>query len=378
MIILFILDGLHRGGREQRFVQLIKGLNEKGHKDLYLISSLDCICYPEIYNYDINIIFISRKEKHFYSRLIKSINDISPDIVQTWSLISTFHYNTIKFFCKCKPKHISSFIADCNYSRLRFKEKMIVRTSHLMADAITGNSKAGLSSYKVPHKKSYCIYNGFDLERTNKNYNPVKIRKKYGIMTNYVVSMFARMQYHKDYFTFINAAKKIIDANKDVTFLCVGGGPLLDKTKAIVDSAYKDKIRLLGQIENVDELMSITYISVLCTNSHKHKEGISNSILESLAFGVPVIATQGGGTDEIVKDNINGFLIEPNNPQMLYDRIIHLLQAPQQHKIFKNNAVNLVKKKFSLDVSSSQYINLYNSITHKPVIVLPQSKYYEK
>ena len=45
MKILFLFDGLHRGGRERRFVQLVKGLNEKGYTDLYMISSLVSITY---------------------------------------------------------------------------------------------------------------------------------------------------------------------------------------------------------------------------------------------------------------------------------------------------------------------------------------------
>ena len=60
MKILFLFDGLHRGGRERRFVQIIKGLNEKGYTDLYMISSLDSITYEEIYNYQINISIIKR------------------------------------------------------------------------------------------------------------------------------------------------------------------------------------------------------------------------------------------------------------------------------------------------------------------------------
>ena len=54
MRILFMFDGLGRGGRERRFVQLVKGLNEAGYKDLYLINTRDIIEYKEILDYDID------------------------------------------------------------------------------------------------------------------------------------------------------------------------------------------------------------------------------------------------------------------------------------------------------------------------------------
>ena len=363
MRILFLIDGLHRGGKERRVVQLIKGLNEKGYNDLYMISSLDSITYEEIYDYHINISIISRKEKKFFPRLIKKINEISPDIIQTWSLISSFHYNCIRFLCKKRPKYICSYISDCNYSHIPIKKKLTVLSSHLLADAITGNSMAGLKSYKAPSKKSLCLYNGFDFERTLVKYDLKEIKDKYHISTNKVVSMFARMQYHKDYHTFILAAKMILEKNDDVTFLCVGGGPMYDSINAMVENPFKDKILLLGQIDNVDELISITDISVLCTNSNKHKEGISNSILESLAFGKPVIATRGGGTDEIIRDGINGFLIEPNNSIVLRDKLSVLLQNTQLQLDFKKNAIEFARNNFSLEKSSTQYIDLYESLS---------------
>lgn len=55
MRILYLFDGLVRGGRERRFVQLIKGLNKVGYNDLYLINTRNIIEYTEIYNYNINI-----------------------------------------------------------------------------------------------------------------------------------------------------------------------------------------------------------------------------------------------------------------------------------------------------------------------------------
>ena len=362
MKILFLFDGLHRGGRERRFVQLVKGLNEKGYTDLYMISSLDSITYEEIYNYHIIISIISRKEKNFYSRLIKRINEISPDIIQTWSLVSTCYYDVVRFLCKKRPVYINSFISDCNYKRLSLCKKINVRASYFLSDTITANSKAGLIQYKVPKSKSLCLYNGFDLDRLDKVYDKERIKIKYNISTKHVVSMFARMQYHKDYRTFLNTAARIIKDGYDVTFLCVGGGAMLNKNMTIVNPSDRKNIIFTGQVKNVDELMSVSDISVLCTNTNAHQEGISNSILESMAFGIPVIATTGGGTNEIVIDGYNGYLISPKDEDALYQKIMNLLNNNHLRAEISSNAKKHVVDNFSLEKSTSQYVELYNSV----------------
>ena len=362
MKILFLFDGLHRGGRERRFVQLVKGLNEKGYTDLYMISSLDSITYEEIYNYHIIISIISRKEKNFYSRLIKRINEISPDIIQTWSLVSTCYYDVVRFLCKKRPVYINSFISDCNYKRLSLCKKINVRASYFLSDTITANSKAGLIQYKVPKSKSLCLYNGFDLDRLDKVYDKERIKIKYNVSTKHVVSMFARMQYHKDYRTFLNTAARIIKDGYDVTFLCVGGGAMLNKNMTIVNPSDRKNIIFTGQVKNVDELMSVSDVSVLCTNTNAHQEGISNSILESMAFGIPVIATTGGGTNEIVIDGYNGYLISPKDEDALYQKIMNLHNNNHLRAEISSNAKKHVVDNFSLEKSTSQYVELYNSV----------------
>ena len=60
----------------------------------------------------------------------------------------------------------------------------------------------------------------------------------------------------------------------------------------------KDKIIFLGKIANVENIINIFDIGILITNSKVHGEGVSNSIIEYMALGKPVIATRGGGTDQ--------------------------------------------------------------------------------
>jgi glycosyltransferase involved in cell wall biosynthesis len=200
------------------------------------------------------------------------------------------------------------------------------------------------------------------MDRLNTVYDKDSIKKKYSISTKYVISMFARMQYHKDYRTFLNTASRIIKDGYDVTFLCVGGGALLNKNMAIVTPSERKSIIFTGQVKNVDELMSVSDVSVLCTNANAHQEGISNSILESMAFGVPVIATTGGGTNEIVIDGYNGYLISPKDEDALYKKILDFLNNEHLRVEISNNAKKHIIDNFTLEKSTKQYIELYKSV----------------
>ena len=92
-------------------------------------------------------------------------------------------------------------------------------------------------------------------------------------------------------------------------------------------------------------------------------EGISNSILEYMALGKPVIATRGGGTSEIVIDNKTGFLISPSNPEELTDKIEKLLNNIDLREQMGMAGKERVKKIFSSEIMVSKYVDFYKTIT---------------
>ena len=361
MRILFMFDGLGRGGRERRFVQLVKGLNEAGYKDLYFINTRDIIEYKEILGYDIHVEFIDRHKKGFYKKLIHRINEIRPDVVQPWIDVNAAHLDIVYFFLKKKPVYISSFIADCNYFKHPLWSKVAMRISYWLSRYVISNSEAGLDSYGVKGKKRVCIHNGFDFDRLE-NIRNKDIKEELAISTKCVVSMIARMQQNKDFSMYIKAAEKILTIRNDVTFLAVGGGPMEKVWRQEVPTKLKNKIIFTGRRDDVDEILNVTDICVLCSNADVHGEGVSNTILESMAFGLPVIATDGGGTGEIVENNSTGFLIKPKDVKGLVERIIQLLDDVELRKNMGQASAERIGKYFSLEYSTRQYIDLYKSI----------------
>jgi glycosyltransferase involved in cell wall biosynthesis len=357
MNIIFFLDGLSTGGRERRSVQLLKGLCEDENNNVHLVLTRNVIEYSEIYCTRTQIHYIDRKQSFIKTccDIYRLIRCIKPDVVVSWIAICSVYLNVIWFFFHFN--YICAFVADCNRHKRTGYEYWVEKWATQLSKYVIGNSHAGIETYGIPYNKARVIYNGFDSDRLSKVSTGFK--ERLGLKTRFIVSMVARFQPGKDYEMYLNAAKIVLTKRTDVTFLCVGDGDTLETYKLLYD---KPNILFLGRRSDIEEILNITDISILCTNPAIHNEGVSNSILESMAFGVPVIATRGGGTAEIVENDVNGFLIEPHDTQTLVKILMELFDNEGEKNKLGYGATQTVKDKFSLKVMTQSYLHLFSDI----------------
>ncbi|MEJ2307582.1 MAG: glycosyltransferase [candidate division WOR-3 bacterium] len=91
-------------------------------------------------------------------------------------------------------------------------------------------------------------------------------------------------------------------------------------------------------------------------------EGFPVSILEAMACGLPVVATEVGGVKEIISDGKNGFLVEPGNSNALAEKIKELLEDKKMRKDFGEAGFKRVKENFSIDKTVERIENLWDKI----------------
>ncbi|MCF6296596.1 MAG: glycosyltransferase [Flavobacteriaceae bacterium] len=91
-------------------------------------------------------------------------------------------------------------------------------------------------------------------------------------------------------------------------------------------------------------------------------EGISNAIIEYMVFEKPVIASDGGGTNELVIDGNNGFLVEQQNIEQLVEKIEYLLENPKIASEMGKKGRIRIEKHFSIDTMIKQTVKLYEKI----------------
>jgi glycosyltransferase involved in cell wall biosynthesis len=245
---------------------------------------------------------------------------------------------------------------------------MVSRVSYRCADAVVGNSVAGLKAYSVPKSKSHCIYNGFNDARFKAvdNIDFDKVKYDLDVKTKYLVSMFARVDHYKDYDSFVALSEEVRKIRDDVTFLAVGGGIDYEKYRDMYSN--DSGLRFIGLRSDVEALMSVTDVSVLFSNYKFHKEGISNSILESMALGTPVIATNDGGSPEIITDAVNGYLVDDNNITQAARILSELLDNPELLIRLGRNARETVLGKFLLETMVRNYVSLYDDLLSRKMI----------
>jgi glycosyltransferase involved in cell wall biosynthesis/alpha-beta hydrolase superfamily lysophospholipase len=173
-----------------------------------------------------------------------------------------------------------------------------------------------------------------------------------------IIAMLARLNAQKGFDDFIDAAALVSREYPDARFLIVGeghvnanGGPAEDGTysQALAERALRlglqGKLMLTGYRADVPALLSDVAVSVLPS----HSEGLSNTLLESMAAGVPIVATRVGGTPEAIEDGVTGLLIPVKDPAALARSIIRVLSDSDLAARLGAAARRSVNDRFSME-----------------------------
>jgi glycosyltransferase involved in cell wall biosynthesis len=365
MKILMVIDALPRGGKERRMLELIKGLKSQPiHFEIYLISLTDLVEYEYVYDLPIRFEVLKRKFKKDPSvifKLRKIISSFKPDIIHSWSTMASIYLSVSNLFNSIPM--VNGVLADA-YANLNIRDKHFLRVKLTtpFSALFVSNSMAGIQAYKTPAHKSICIYNGIDFSRFE-NLRPVSEIEDEILGSpkkdRHIMAMVAGFDERKDFDTLINVAVKLCSKRNDLVFLLIGDGPLLESLKARVPAGLINKqIIFTGKRKDIEAILQIVDIGLLIT----FYEGISNSIIEYMAMGKPVIATEGGGTAELVKENFNGFLVAQKDDVQIVSKIEILLGDHKLRKDMGQNAYHWVRGQFDVGQKTREYIDMYNKV----------------
>jgi glycosyltransferase involved in cell wall biosynthesis len=365
MRILFITENLRSGGKERRLVELLKGLSKFKEIKCELAIMSKEIHYTGIYNLEVKIHYLIRKNKkdpRIFFKLYKLCKEFKPDIIHSWgSMPSVYAFPIAKVL---KIKFINAMISDAPL-KLKVFSKTWIRSklTFPFSDIILSNSYAGLKSYNAPKNKNYCIHNGFDFERLKKIEDKENVKSKFGIETDKVVGMVASFSDKKDYTTYIKAANTLLQRRNDITFLAIGDGINLQKCKGMFKNGFQNRIKFLGKQSDVESLINIFDVGVLST----YTEGISNVVMEYMALGKPVIVSSGGGTPEIVEHDKTGFLISPKSVEELASKIEYLLENEKVAVEMGEKGRERIRQEFSLEKMTNSFVSSYKRLLNQRI-----------
>ena len=197
------------------------------------------------------------------------------------------------------------------------------------------------------------IPNGVDLSRFETRANPAAIRRSLGVAEHArLVAVVSRLHRLKGIEDFLDAAALVAATHSDVRFLVVGEPSPVDNIAYLAELSQRaqqlgigDRVIFTGLRDDVPALLSAVDVSVMPSLN----EALSNVLLESMAAGAPVVATDVGGTTEALEADRNGLLIPPSNVAAMAAAIDRLLSDPQRARELGARARQAIADKFSLD-----------------------------
>ena len=206
------------------------------------------------------------------------------------------------------------------------------------------------------------IHNGVDTERFCSNPQArTTLRQKLGIDDDELcIGAVGRLDTIKDYPTLFRAAERLHKFHRNWRILMVGDGPDFPRLQEFVSSrsALHERVRFLGDSRQVPELLQTMDVYVLPSIF----EGISNSLLEAMASGLAVIASQAGGNPEVVVDGQSGFLFPVGNDEQLAEQLLLLCEDSEARRGLGTRAFQRIKEAFSMESMVTQYQRLYTGV----------------
>lgn len=236
--------------------------------------------------------------------------------------------------------------------------RAVRRLSNRAVDQILTNSQAVLErvveTERFPREKIAVVYNGVDIKSMRQMYAADRsVRKELRLTPKHVlVGNVSGLRKVKAIEDFVEAAEMAYRRAEHLRFVVVGEGETRGEIERLIYSKRLGHvITLAGAQEDVRPYLAAMDIGVLCSTA----EGFSNSLLEYMANGLPVIATDVGGNREAIEGA--GILIPPASPQALSDAICSLLN-PDQRDYYSYAALRAVKR-FDLAVAEEKMAECY-------------------
>jgi putative peptidoglycan lipid II flippase len=365
--VLVLVDILGVGGTERQIIELLKGL-EKNNRFRVVLGVLDrgggrekeAVPFVE------KILPVRRRARFDITPLFLLIRQIKTNKV---CLIHAFGWMSclIGLFAArwCHIPIINGSIREAP-PKLNFRHK-INRWCASHSNAIVSNSKAGLQAQGFAnHPLAQVIHNGVDFKRFESI-----VAKRDGSPS---LCMVANFSPKKDQHTLIRALPMIREKFPQTKLVLVGQdmGTLGENRKLVQDLGLVKTIDFITDTIHPEPYIAGSDICILISDDNTHGEGISNSILEYMAFGKPVIATYFAGNYEVITQTETGFLVPSHSPEAIVRQVIELMNSPNLAQKIGQTAQKWVKERFNLERMTSDYEALYTCLmdSRKPTKVI--------
>lgn len=234
-------------------------------------------------------------------------------------------------------------------------ENILIKLPFDRIITISNNTKSLLiNNFKIDSENIEIIFGGVDLDLINSIDDKNRI--------NNSIIFVGRLAKHKHLDDLLRAVKILKNEKLDLNLIVVGDGIEKTNMKKLAHNLNIDKnVFFMGNLDNYGEVIkNIKRSEILVLPSTR--EGFGLVLAEANACEIPVIAYDSGGVSEIIKDNINGFLIEPRNIQKLSSKIEYLINNKKIAEKMGKSGRKIVEESFNWDIISQKIEIVYKSL----------------
>jgi len=361
--VLHVIAFMGRGGAEMGILKLIEGLGPefehricatRGFDEEFVRTKLSTVEVSTAGSPEVRLQFP-------LFRLERIMRSYKPHIVHTRN------WGAIEAVLAAKLARVPVIIHSEHgyeldmFSGLPFRRRMFRRAAYGIADHVFALTRELRDFHArqawVDPDRIGVIYNGVDTQRFAPDWTSrVSMRRELGFPdTSFVIGSVGRMVPIKDYATLLKSAGTLAENGRDVRVLLVGAGPELDKLRAQAAGPLAGRVCFAGDSDRVPELLNAMDVFVLSSL----KEGMSNTLLEAMACGLPTLATNVGGNPEIIEDKVSGCLFAPGDTEWLAAKLKALAEDQNLGRSLGSAARRRATAAFSLDRMMKNYRNLY-------------------
>jgi sugar transferase (PEP-CTERM/EpsH1 system associated) len=357
MLIAHVVFRFDYGGLENGVVNIIKGLSKDSFRHT-VIALTEATEFSDRLTDGVDIHSIHKKpgkDLGAYLRLLKLLRELKPDIVHTRNM-GTLDCAFVAFLARV-PVRIHGehgwdvFDPDGASPKYRFMRRILHRFVHRFVTVSEDLKRWLVGVVGIPEAKVQHICNGVDTER----FRPGKAtdRSTSGVVNIGSVTRFSAI---KDPLNLVEAFINIRQSDDKSQLVMIGDGELYEPAlQRLREAGLEEAAWLPGSRDDIPELLRSMDVFVLGSL----REGISNTVLEAMASGLPVIASKTGGNPELVEEGVSGILVPPGDRNALASAICTYLQEPEIRESHGRESRHRAVALFSINTMVDNYRRLY-------------------
>jgi glycosyltransferase involved in cell wall biosynthesis len=374
--LCFIINRPVIGGAEGSLLRILEKINHNFECHLIFLNG-DGPLFHKFEEHCFKVYSLDLKKNLFSPlfqliRLVKLINQISPNVLHSWLYISDLFGGLAAILSKSNPKVIWSIRhSNCSFSQNKFHTFILIRIcgllTHIIPDHIISCSYVAAINHTRDcfYKKSIItiIPNGYDttnLVFCAKDRSKTRFKLNIPVNSCSLIGFIGRYDIQKGVDTFISICTKLKQKKEHILFVFVGPGCIYENIELrnmLVDADILSSSILLGPVTDIKSIYSALDLVVLPSRG----EAFPNVLAEVMSFGIPVVATNVGDIPFIVKDVAECFNVKDIDGMV--KKSIELLELDQtQRDILSLILRHRITENYSIESVSSKFKNIYNGI----------------